>query len=65
MTDKQKAALKRLKTAATKREQSRVFDNMNMPPRSIEVEYMGHLYIRTTWQNPSGAFGWDRWEMLH
>ena len=62
MTLKQKVELKRLKTAATKREKTRVFGNMDMPARSIEVEYRGHLYIRTTWQNPSGVFGWNRWE---
>ena len=61
MTDNQKAELRQLKTEATKREKARVFDNMNMPPRDITVDYLGRDYIRRAWQGVN-TFGWDRWE---
>ena len=53
--------LRQLKTDATKREQARVYENMDLPPRDIVVEHEGHRHIKRAWQSP-GRFGWEKWE---
>lgn len=51
------------KTAATRAEYSRVYDNFNLPPRDIVVEHEGETYIRRAW-TALREFGWGRWERV-
>lgn len=53
--------LKSAKRAATLKEYERVFQNMNLPPRDIYLEYEGKIYVRRAWQSLN-SFGWRRWE---
>jgi hypothetical protein len=52
-----------IKARATKEEESRVYDNMNLPPRDIYAECSDGTWIRRAWTAP-GRFGWDRWERV-
>lgn len=59
--ERDEMTLRAKKLAATKREYRRVYENMNLPPRDIVVEYDGVRYIRYAWQSLN-RFGWGRWE---
>jgi len=61
LTDEEKKELRKLKTAKTKAEYSRVFDHFCLPPRDIFVEYKQKTYIKKAWQ-ALNRFGWGKWE---
>lgn len=54
-----------LKTEATRAELRRVYQNYQ-EPRDIVLEMKnGAVWIRKVWSNPSGRFGWGRWQQVH
>ena len=54
---------RQIKTAATRAEYTRVFENMNSG-RDIKVECSNGHWIRKFWKNPNGNFGWGKWVKL-
>lgn len=57
-----KETLRAAKLRATRREYSRVFDDMNLPPLPIRVEWEGQLWVRNIVWYPERRWKWARWE---
>jgi len=54
---------RQIKIEATRKEFSRVFDNMNLPARDIHADCSDGKWVRRAW-NGLNRFGWGRWERI-
>ena len=50
-----------IKTAATRRELGRVYDNFCLPPRDIWADCSDGRWVRRAW-TAGNLFGWSRWQ---
>ena len=50
-----------IKTAATRREYRRVYDNFCLPPRDIWADCRDGRWVRRAW-TAGHLFGWSRWQ---
>jgi hypothetical protein len=52
-----------LKMESTKAMYRSVFDHFNAP-QDIVLELKDCVFVRRVWRNPSGHFGWGKWERI-